>query len=308
MSKDLVIFTPFSQAADGESGDIPTAIGLTEEYDSDTLTGVIRKILPTIFAGLSLSLLLLSPLAGEEGAAKPPPSAEAILKASRDRMYAMKDQTAQVSFRVVDEKGAEKKTLFRLYFKNYFSKENMNSKTLLVTESPAHDKGIKFLVWEYIEENKADLWLYLPELRQVRRVQPGRHHHEDEPESDLLFEDMRQRRIETDEHHLLDDAEVRGESCYVIENRLKENPFYSKTIVYISKKEGTIRRIDYFSRDGELLKTQTIDWQQIGQTLVWKSAQISNIKPPRKTFIEVSNVKINVDLQDDQFSERALRK
>jgi outer membrane lipoprotein-sorting protein len=258
-----------------------------------------------------LLLILSSPVLtlGEDPPAKPSPSAESILKAASKRIYSIKDQTADVLFRVVDEKGSEKKTSFKLYWKNYSGKDDINSKTLLVTEAPSHDKGQKFLIWEYIEEDKADLWLYLPELRQVRRVQPGRHHHEDEPESDLLFEDMHQRRVEKDEHLLLPEEEVRGESCYVIENRMKgKDAHYSKTITYISKNDGTIRKIDYFSPEGPILKTQWIDWQQIDQNFVWKASQIFNAQSPRKTYVEVSNVKINVNVSDDQFSERALRK
>lgn len=263
------------------------------------------KGIATVFA----LLLSIAPLFAEEAPPKPAPSAEAILKAAYKRMYGMKDETAQVIFRVVDSSGLEKKTTFRLYWKNFFGQDGLNSKSLLVTEAPAHDKGEKFLLWERVDENRADLWLYLPELRQVRRLQPGRHHHhEAEPESDLFFEDMHQRPIDRDEHQLLPEEEVRGEACYVIENRLKGNRLYGKTVFYISKSDGTIRKIDYFGDDGASVKTQWIDWQQIDQFFVWKSSQVVSAEASRKTFVEVSDVKLNTGLQDDQFSERALRR
>ncbi|MBI3805292.1 MAG: outer membrane lipoprotein-sorting protein [Nitrospirae bacterium] len=268
-----------------------------------------RRLLILFFPLFTLLLLLASPSAAEEAPPKPAPSPEAILKAAYKRMYGMKDETAQVVFRVVDTSGAEKKTLFRLYWKNYFGQDGLNSKSLLVTEAPAHDKGEKFLLWERTDENKADLWLYLPELRQVRRLQPGRHHHhEAEPESDLFFEDMQQRPVDRDEHQLLSEEEVRGEACYVIENRLKGNPLYGKTIVYISKTDGTLRKVDYFAADGKQVKMQWIDWQQIDQAFVWKASQVVSTESSRKTFVEVTDVKVNVGLQDDQFSERALRR
>ncbi|HZR46801.1 MAG TPA: outer membrane lipoprotein-sorting protein [Candidatus Manganitrophaceae bacterium] len=253
-------------------------------------------------------LLLLPPLLGGEEAPKPRPTAEAILKAANKRIYNLKDQTADVAFRVVDDKGSEKKTLFKLYWKNYGGQDNLNTKTLLITQSPSRDKGQKFLIWEYIEEGQADLWLYLPELRQVRRIQPGRNRHEEEPDSDLLFEDMHQRRVEKDDHLLLPDDEVRGEPCYVIENRLKGKTLYSKTITFVSKNDGTIRRVDSFSPEGTLIKTQWIDWQQIDQSFVWKSSEIFNALSSRKTFVEVTNVKINTQLPEETFSERTLRK
>lgn len=260
---------------------------------------------------LLFSLLLLPALpvtAQEEAPLKPAPTAEAIIKAAYKRMYGMKDQTSQVTFRIVDTDGTEKKTIFRLYWKNYAGQENLTSKTLLVTESPASDKGIKFLLWERPQENQADLWLYLPELRQVRRLQPGRHHHEKEPDSDLLFEDMHQRPVEWDRHRLLPEEEVRGEVCYVVESTLKEHHLYGKKVLYISKNEGTLRKIDYFSDGETLLKTQWIDWQLVDNVYVWKASQVVNAESSRKTFVEVSDIKINAGLQDDQFSERALKR
>lgn len=265
------------------------------------MTQTVRGILLFVF------IFSFSSVAAEETSPPPAPSAEAILKASMERMYHLKDQTSKVTFRVVPPDGKEKKTVFRLYWKNYFGKDNLNSKSLLVTESPANNKGEKFLLWERPEEKQADIWLYLPELRQVRRIQAGGHQHDKEDDSDLLFEDMHQRPIEKDEHQLMNEEEVRGEVCYVIESRLKEHPAYGKKILYISKNEGTIRKIDYFSDEGALLKTQWIDWQQIGESFVWKVSQIVDAASSRKTFVELSEVKVNVGLRDDQFSERALR-
>jgi len=266
------------------------------------------------FRGTFLLLFLLFSipflsLAADEPAPKPAPSAEAILNAANKRMYGLKDQTSQVLFRVVNPNGTEKKTVFRLYWKNYFGKENLISKSLLVTESPAHDKGEKFLLWDRPEENQADIWLYLPELRQVRRIQSGSHHHHDDKDedSDLVFEDMHPRAVEKDEHKVLADEEVRGELCYVVESRLKGHPLYGKKVIYISKSDGTFRKIDYFSDEGTLLKTQWIEWQKIGDDFVWKTSQIVNAQTSRKTYVELSNIKVNVGLADDQFSERALR-
>jgi outer membrane lipoprotein-sorting protein len=246
-------------------------------------------------------------LIAEEAPAKPAPSAEAILKAANKRMYGHKDQTSQIDFRLVNPDGTEKKSTFRLYWKNYYGKENLNSKSLLIAEAPAHNKGEKFLLWERPEESQADIWLYLPELRQVRRIQSGGHQHDKEDDSELLFEDMHQRAVEKDEHKLLADDEVRGEPCYVIESKLKEHPLYGKKVLYLSKNQGTVRRIDYFSGEGTLLKTQWIDWQQVGENFVWKASQVVNAQSNRKTIIELSNVKVNTGLPDGQFSERALR-
>ena len=268
----------------------------------------LKKISKLVYVWVLLGGLPFCPAWGEETPGKPGPSAEAIIKASNKRIYGMDDQTARVIFRVVDLHGEEKKTVFRLYWKNNFGREEITSKSLLVTEAPENDRGIKFLIWENVDEEKADLWLYLPELRQVRRIQHGRHLHGKEEDSDLLFEDMRQRSVEQDQHRLLVDEPVRGELCYVVESRPIKKSLYGKRRYYIAKKDGTVRRIDYFSEEGKMIKTQWIDWTLIGRHFVWKSSQIFSADSSRKTFVELEDVKVNVGLQDDLFSERALRK
>lgn len=236
------------------------------------------------------------------------PSALSILKAGQKIMYVMEDQSSHLTFRIIDAEGNENKTVFQLYWKNYGGQDEMNSKTLLITESPIEDKGKKFLVWEYLEESQVDQWIYLPELRQVRRVLPNHQHHDGKMASDLLVDDVRRRRFENDQQTLLPDEEVEGEPCNVIENRpIKDNP-YGRMVMYFSKKDDTLRKVAYFSETGDLLKTQWITWETIDGIFVWKRSEIVDAHTGQKTLLELSDTKVNSGLQDHQFSNRALRR
>ncbi len=237
-----------------------------------------------------------------------PPSAAALLAASQKKTYRLEDQSAALSFRMVDTDGKSSESTYTLYWKNYKGEEGINSKSLFVTHSPIKDKDKKFLVWEYVEEGKADQWIYLPELRQVRRVQPHRHHHDGELESELVIEDVRQRRIEKDIHRLRPEQDVAGEPCDVVETEIQGESLFRKTIKYLSKKNGTLRKIEYLSETGEILKTQLIDWEEVQGEWVWKRSETINARTGRKTLLELSDIKVNVGLRDDQFSERALRR
>lgn len=256
---------------------------------------------------LALSLLFfLSPnLWAQEQA---PLSALTILEASQKSIYAVEDQTSNLTFRIIDATGKESKSTYKFYWKNYDAQFGINSKSLFVAESPMKDRGKKFLVWEYEEEGKADQWMYLPELRQVRRVQPGRHLHHGEPESELAIEDVRRRRNEIDDHHRLPDAEIRGVPVYVIESRHNPESQYGKINSYISKKDGTTLKIEFFSKEDNLIKTQLIEWERVDDIWVWKKSETVNAVTFRKTIVTLSHTKVNADLRDDQFSERALRR
>ncbi len=251
-------------------------------------------------------LLFLTPqiLAQEQA----PLTTVAILEASQKQIDVVEDQTSDLTFRIIDATGKASESTYLFYWKNDKGRLSMNSKSLFVAKSPIQDKGKKFLVWVYVEEGQADQWMYLPELRQVRRVQPGRHHHHGEPESELAIEDVRRRRIEIDEHHRLLDAEVRGASVYVIESRHNQDSRYGKRISHISKKDGTPLKIAFFSKAGDLIKTQSIAWETIDGYWVWKKSETVNAGTLRKTIITLSNTHVNTHLRDDQFSERALRR
>lgn len=236
------------------------------------------------------------------------PSAVSILKRAQDKMYQLKDQRATLTFSTHSPSEKEQKSVLELYWKNYEGKEGINSKSLFITESPLKDKGKKFLIWEYVEEGKADQWIYLPELRQVRRVQPHRHHHDGEMESELVIEDVRLRRIETDTHRLLPEEELEGESHAVIETQIQGGVLYKKTKKYFSQTTGLLDKIEYFSEAGTLVKTQSIDWEEVDGTWVWKRSETLNARTGRKTRIELSAIAVNTGLRDDQFSERALRR
>ncbi len=235
-------------------------------------------------------------------------SALSILKDAQKQMYVMKDQSSQLTFRIVDAKGKESKTVFQLYWKNYDGLDDLNSKTLLITEAPIEDKGTKFLVWEYLEESQVDQWIYLPELRQVRRVLPNHKHHDGKMASDFLIDDVRRRRFEKDQQSQLADEEVKGEPCSVIENHPQAESPYGKSVMYFSKKDDTLQKVAYFSEKGDLLKTQWITWEKIDEIFVWKHSEVLDAHTGQKTLVELSDTKVNIGLRDDQFSNRALRR
>ncbi len=252
-----------------------------------------------------LCVALPSRLWGQETA---PLSAESILIAAENRMYAFQDQSSRMTFRIIGVNGAEDRSVFTLYWKNYEGLDGFNSKSLFVTELPKKDKGQKFLVWEYVDEGQSDQWIYLPELRQIRRVHPNHHQHEGTVSSDLLMTDVRKRRIDKDKHRLLPEEKVNNDLCYVVEkNPVTDSP-YSRMVLYISKKDNTLRKVDFYSEKGDLAKTQTIDWEEIGGAFVWKRSETIDARTGSKTIVELSQTRINRGLRDDLFTDRALRR
>lgn len=231
-----------------------------------------------------------------------------IIKKSRELIYQIQDQKNKVILYLIEKDGTKKKIEASRYWKNYRGQGGLDSKMLLVTDFPPDSRGISFLIWDYSEENKTDdLWLYLPALRMVRRISA-----QDQNDaflgSDLTFGDMGQRRLDEDEHKLLREEGYLGVQTYVVESVPKEKEsLYSKKVSWISKDNWTVLKTDYYDRNGKLLKRQTIEWQSLNNFSVWKKTEVTNVQNGHRTIFEVSDLRVNGGLLDDDFTERALK-
>jgi outer membrane lipoprotein-sorting protein len=230
----------------------------------------------------------------------------AILQKSE--FHLEEDQTSTVTLHLITKEGDEKKIVTKRYWKNFKGKDGISSKTLFFTEWPPDAKGTGFLIWNYSVSGKTDdLWLYLPSLRQTRRVS-SRGEDDAFMGSDLTFGDMGQRRVEEDDHKLLKEEPCGDEDCYVVKSVSKgKEGVYSKKIRWITKKEFTAMKIEYYDRKGELLKTQKINWQEVSDVKAWKSSEVVNVQTQHKTLFEISDLKINIGLTDAIFMERTLK-
>ncbi len=221
------------------------------------------------------------------------------------------DQTSLVTMILIDAQGNERKIETLRYHKHYGGKKDLDNKSVFFTEFPPDQKGIGFLIWDYaIEGQPDDLWLYLPALRTVRRM-TTRDQHDSFMGSDLTFADMGARRLDEDDHRLvqIDPRVCPGEPCYVVDSypKEKDSPYGFKRF-FISKKNWVALKIEFYDRKKKPLKLQTIEWQQIDDVLVWKSSNIRNVQTNHRTIFEISKVKNNTGLVDADFSERMLER
>jgi len=234
---------------------------------------------------------------------------EEIIKKSRDLIYQVEDQKNTVNLLLIERDGSKKKIIATRFWKNYRSKKGVDSKMLLITEFPPDSRGISFLIWDYSKKNKGDdLWLYLPALRMVRRISA-----QDQNDaflgSDLTFGDMGQRRLDEDVHTFLKEEAYRGTPVYLVESApIEKSSIYSKKTSWISKKDWTVLKIDYYDRNKKLLKRQTIDWQTVNGLFVWKETNVTNVQNGHRTLFGVGDLEVNIGLQDGDFTERTLKR
>lgn len=226
------------------------------------------------------------------------------------------DNTSRLSITLIDKDGGERKNVYRRLWKNYREAAgDVADKMVLMTEFPPDARGTGFLRWGYLAASgkMADQWLYLPQLRKIRRVSvrdPG----DSFLGSDLTYGDIDDRSVTADTHTLLRMEDIDGQPHYVVESVPKEkNSLYSKRVSWYAKGAaggaGCVRRkTDYYDRQGLVLKTASLKWQQVGNAWAWDRVQVENVQTHHKSLFEVTEVKVGVGLDDRQFTERELQK
>lgn len=224
------------------------------------------------------------------------------------------DQLSRLSISLIDKDGNERKNVYARLWKNYHGKDSILDKMVLFTEFPPDAKGTGFMRWGYTAASGklADQWLYLPQLRKIRRVSvrdPG----DSFLGSDLTYGDIEERTVDADEHVFVRVDEIKGARFHVVESSPKEaRPLYSKKISWYAKVpdwNACYRaKTEYYDPQGSLLKVQTLTWQQVDGIWAWDRVEVENYQTKHKSLFEVTDAKFGVGLEDRQFTERDLKR
>ena len=182
-------------------------------------------------------------------------------------------------------------------------------KTISTFLSPADVKGTKVLGWEHVDRDD-DQWLYLPALKRVKRI-ASRNKSGSFMGSEFSYEDIGNQNpnkysFEGEPETVMLD----GVECYKgarIPN--DKNSGYTKQITWVDTKDFLIRKIDYYDRKKELLKTAIFsDYKKIDG--IWRVGKIDmkNHQNDKETVLIWKEDKIKSGLKDKDFTKRELKK
>lgn len=188
--------------------------------------------------------------------------------------------------------------------------KDRGEKNLVRYTSPARVKGQAVLMLN----NADDIWMYFPRTKRVRKLathakkqkmQGSDFTYEDMGSGDAFITDFTARRLK--------DEKMEGYDCYKLElTRNKDSDsHYSRLIIWVIKKNFVPVVIDYFDEDdpNHLLKRlvqydiKVIDGVPTGMRMV-----MYNKDDNTQTSMELLEVKYNVPMKDEMFTERGLRR
>ncbi|MCF8360419.1 MAG: outer membrane lipoprotein-sorting protein [Prolixibacteraceae bacterium] len=136
------------------------------------------------------------------------------------------------------------------------------SKTMIRFIEPADVKGTTLLIYDYENKND-DMWIYMPALRKTRRIvssEKGKYF----MGSEFTNADMSKPTFDDFTYTLAGEESLNGVACWKIESECKSETLanqygFFKRVSFIDKGKNLARQMHYYNRNGELLRTQTIN-------------------------------------------------
>ncbi|MBN2090607.1 outer membrane lipoprotein-sorting protein [candidate division KSB1 bacterium] len=216
------------------------------------------------------------------------------------------DSQGDLTMSLINSQGDQRVREIKQFIKDFGASE----KKIMFFVSPADVRNTSFMNWSYDEEGKDDdQWIYLPALKKIKRISSDSKS-DYFMGSDFTYDDLGDRHPSDDTHQLLREENVNGEACYVVESIPKDEDYmYSRTVTWIIKDKWIGLKKEFYDEDGELLKTLTVKkYEKVNGFWTILHSEMHNVQKKHTTKMELSNLKINSGISDDQFTERIMKR
>lgn len=221
--------------------------------------------------------------------------------------------TRSLAIEMTDKRGKTRKQSTYTYRK-YYGEEKRSA---IFYMEPANVKDTGFLTYDYADSSKDDdQWLYLPALRRVRRISSS-NRGDYFLGTDFTYEDMKQdTRLSPADYNwtTLGKETIDGHECYLIEGvpvdeKTAEELGYGRYRAFVDSEIWIQRRTKVTDVNGNDLKTiYSEDIEKIQGIWTIQKMRAENHKSGHSTIFIVSNVDYETAVDDDMFSERALKR
>ena len=187
-------------------------------------------------------------------------------------------------------------------------RENGDIASLIRFEKPADIKNTGLLTIDYDSDKDTDQWIYLPAIKKARRIassRKGGHF----VGSDILYEDLRDRKVSADNHRLLGDENVNGVKTLKLESIPvdPENSVYTKKISWVHPESLVALRIDFYqggSKPSKRTLVKKLEKKQGFWTIM--NSVVIDLRTQHETHLRMDDIVYDQKIPSELFSLRYL--
>ena len=230
-------------------------------------------------------------------------TAEEIIQKMSYMMNPMQSE-GKSQMTIITSSGQERTFVYENYMKNN------GEKILMKYLEPKRVKGQSILMLN----NADDIWTYFPRTKRVRKL--ATHSKKQKMEgSDFSYEDMGSGNSFIDEFDskLLDEEKMEDNDCYKLELTRKKDSSssYSRLIIWIDKENFVPLIIDYYDdKNPNLWEKRLVcsDIRLIEDIPTPMKMIMYNKMDNTQTTMEMLEVRYNIELDDELFTERGMQR
>jgi outer membrane lipoprotein-sorting protein len=240
------------------------------------------KILSTAFTAIIIAGSILSANAQD---------ANSILKNMDNVMYAPEDMTGKNTIILINKNGKQETREANI-------KQKGTDKRIIRFTTPASQAGIAVLA---LPNNI--MYLYLPAFGKERRISASVKN-QNFAGTDFSYDDMEAKPYSDKYTPKLTKTEG---NTFVLELTPKGRSDYSKIIVNINKTNFYPEMMEYYDRGNTKIKVAKYTFKKVGK--YWNATEIemTDLKKNHKTKMQMSDVKYDTGLSDEEFTVRKLK-
>lgn len=181
-------------------------------------------------------------------------------------------------------------------------------KTIIEFNLPTDVKGTILLTHEHLNQDD-EQWLYMPGLKKTKRI-ISKNKSGSFMGSEFSYEDLSSQHYKKFIYSAnAEEITVAGSRQYKATRSPKDkNSGYSKQVLWVESKNFLIQRIEYYDKNGALLKVALFpDYKKIDG--IWRAMKIimKNIQTNKETTLDWTSEKIKVGYTSKDFAQSILQ-
>jgi hypothetical protein len=180
---------------------------------------------------------------------------------------------------------------------------------MIVFDTPADIEGTALLSHAKILDPD-DQWLYLPALKRVKRISSV---NKSGPfvGSEFAFEDFTALELNKYDYQYLGEDACGDQRCDMIERIPRyEHSGYTRQVSWVDQDVYQVRRVDFYDRRGELLKTLRLEDYRVYDGSYWRAHRLAmvNHRTGKSTDLVYQDYVFDSGMTDQDFVKGALKR